>query len=219
MYNWITFLYTFVQLLSHFGLFRSPWTANTRILCPLLYPRVCSNSCSLSPWCYLTISSSTTCFSFCLQPFSALGSFPMSQLLTSGGQSLGVSASSSVLPMSDHISIKKKKGAGECGIDNVELGHLSSGWNARHQPFCITEILQILSAVRWEHLIIFNSRAGECVLTQACFLTLPMDGQLDQLWTNVHTEVEQIWKRQEKLMSHKIYPETACKWVWHSFSL
>ena len=113
----------------------------------------------------------------------------------------------------------KKTGAGECGIDKMELGQLSSGWNARHQPVCMAEILQTLSAVRREHLIIFNRRAGECVLTQVCFLTLPMDGQLDQLWTNVHTEVEQIWKGQEKLMSHKIYPETACKWVWHSFSL
>ena len=72
---------------------------HTRLPCSLLSPRVCSNSCPLSPWCYLTISSSPTRFSFCLQFFPVSGSFPMSQLLASGGQSTGVSASASVLPM------------------------------------------------------------------------------------------------------------------------
>ena len=50
---------------------------------------VFSNSCPYSQWCYLTISSSATCFSFCLQSFPASGSFPMSRLFTSGGQSIG----------------------------------------------------------------------------------------------------------------------------------
>ena len=62
-----------------------------------LPPGVCSNSYSLNQWCYLTISSSTTPFSTCLQSFPASGSFPMSQFFTSGGQSIGASAS--VLPM------------------------------------------------------------------------------------------------------------------------
>ena len=53
-----------------------------------------------SVWCYQTISSSATLFSFCLQSFPASGSFQMSQLFASGGQSIGVSASASVLPMS-----------------------------------------------------------------------------------------------------------------------
>ena len=66
--------------------------------CPSLSPRVCSNSCPLSQWCYLTISSSATLF-FCLPSFPASGTFPMSWLLTSGGQSFGASASASVLPM------------------------------------------------------------------------------------------------------------------------
>ena len=68
-----------------------------RLPCPSLSPGVCSNSCPLSWWCYLTISSSATLFSFCLQSFPASGSFTMSQLFTSGGQSIGASAS--VLPM------------------------------------------------------------------------------------------------------------------------
>ena len=51
--------------------------------CPSLSPRVCSNSCLLSQWCYLTISSSAPLFSFCLQSFPASESFPTSQLFTS----------------------------------------------------------------------------------------------------------------------------------------
>ena len=62
-----------------------------------LSPRVCLNSCSLSWWCYLTILSSTAPFTFCLYSFPASGSFPMSQLFTSGCQSIGASAS--VLPV------------------------------------------------------------------------------------------------------------------------
>ena len=72
---------------------------HTRLLCPLLCPGVCSNSCPFSRWCYLTISSSTTLFSFCFQSFPASGSFPMSQLFASGGQSIRASASALVLPM------------------------------------------------------------------------------------------------------------------------
>ena len=56
---------------------------------------VFSNSCPYSQWCYLTISSSATCFSFCLQSFPASESFQMSQLFAAGGQSIGVSASAS----------------------------------------------------------------------------------------------------------------------------
>jgi len=66
---------------------------HTRLPCPSLCPRVCSNSCPLSQWCYLTISFSAIPFSFCLQSFPALGSFPMSWLFTSGGRSVGASAS------------------------------------------------------------------------------------------------------------------------------
>ena len=68
--------------------------------CPSLSPRVCSNSCPLSWLCYLTISSSVISFSFCPQSLPATGSFPMSWLFTSDGQSVGNSAS--VLPMNIH---------------------------------------------------------------------------------------------------------------------
>ena len=67
--------------------------------CPSPTPEVYSNSCPLSQWCHPTISSSLVPFSSCLQSFPASGSFQMSQLVASGGQSIGVSASASVLPM------------------------------------------------------------------------------------------------------------------------
>ena len=72
---------------------------HTRLFCPPLSPRLCSNSCPLRQWCYLIISSSAAPFSFCLQSFPASGSFPRSQLFASGCQSIGASASASVLPM------------------------------------------------------------------------------------------------------------------------
>ena len=66
--------------------------------CPSLTPDVYPNSCALSQWCHLTISSSVIPFS-CLQSFPTSGSFPMSSFFVSGGQVIGVSASTSVLPM------------------------------------------------------------------------------------------------------------------------
>ena len=67
--------------------------------CPWPTPRVYSNSCPLNWWCNPTISSSVIPFSSCPQSLPASGSFPMSQLFAGGGQSIGVSASASVLPM------------------------------------------------------------------------------------------------------------------------
>ena len=70
-----------------------------RLPCPSPTPRVYSNSCPSSWWCQPTISSSVVPFSSCLQYFSASGSSQMSQFFASGGQTIGVSASTSVLPM------------------------------------------------------------------------------------------------------------------------
>ena len=67
--------------------------------CPSSTLGVYSNSCPLNRWCHPTISSSVICFSSCLQSFPASGSFQMSQFFASGSQRIGVSASSSVLPM------------------------------------------------------------------------------------------------------------------------
>ena len=70
-----------------------------RLPCPSPIPRAYSNSCPSSQGCHPTISFSVILFSSCLQSFPASESFPRSQFFTSGGQSIGVSASISVLPM------------------------------------------------------------------------------------------------------------------------
>ena len=98
-----TFLHSTWRLLCcsvscHVWLFATPWTAARRLLHPPLSHRVCSNSCPLSQWCYVTISSFAAPFSFCLQSFPALRSFPVSRLFESGGQSIGASSSASVFP-------------------------------------------------------------------------------------------------------------------------
>ena len=70
---------------------------HARVLCPSPTPKACSNSCPSSQWCHPIISSSVVPFSSCLQSFPAAGSFPRSQFFASGGQSIGASASASVL--------------------------------------------------------------------------------------------------------------------------
>ena len=72
---------------------------HTRPPCPSPIPRVYSNTSPLSRWCHPTISSSVISFSSCLQSFPESGSFQMSQLFPSGGQTTGLSASTSVLLM------------------------------------------------------------------------------------------------------------------------
>ena len=72
---------------------------HARLSCPSLSPRACSKSFPLCWWCCLTISTSTSPFFFCLQSFPATGSFPVSRLFASGGQSVEVSASASALSM------------------------------------------------------------------------------------------------------------------------
>ena len=72
---------------------------HARLPCPSPTPGVDSNSCPSSRWCHPTISSSVIPFSSCLQSLPASGSFQMIQFFTSGGQSIGISASTSVLPM------------------------------------------------------------------------------------------------------------------------
>ena len=81
--------------LWHYGL------QHARPPCPSPTPGVYSNSCPLGRWCHPTISSSVIPFSSCLQSFPASGSFQMSQVFPSDGQSIGVSASASVLPMNN----------------------------------------------------------------------------------------------------------------------
>ena len=89
-----------VQSLSSVRLFATPWTeAHHASLSIPATPRAYSSSCPSSQWCLPTISSSVVPFSSRLQSFPASGSFPMSQSFTSDDQSIGVSASASILPM------------------------------------------------------------------------------------------------------------------------
>ena len=88
-----------VQSCNHVWLFANPWTAACQFSCLLLFPGICSNSCPLSQWCHSNISSSVVPTSSCSQSFLASRSFPVSQVFTPGGSSIGVSASATVLTM------------------------------------------------------------------------------------------------------------------------
>ena len=88
-----------VQSLSHVRLFATPWTAARQASLSITNSQSLSRLMSLSQWCRPAISSSAVPFSSCLQSFPASGSFPTSQLFTSGGQRIGASVSASVSPM------------------------------------------------------------------------------------------------------------------------
>ena len=104
--------------------------------CPSPTPRVCSNSCPLSQWWHTTISSSVVLFSSCPLSFPASGSFQMSQFLASGGQSIWVSASTSVLPM----NIQDWFPLGWIGWISLQSKGLSKVFSnitvQKHQVFC-----------------------------------------------------------------------------------
>ena len=91
-------VFSSVQSLSRVQLFVTHELQHARPPCPSLTSRVYPNPCPSSWWCHATISSSVIPFSSCPQFFPASGSFQMSQLFTWGGQSIRVSASTSVLP-------------------------------------------------------------------------------------------------------------------------
>ena len=96
-----TCIFLSMLLLSWSVLFDFLWPhepQHARLLCPSLSPRVYSNSCRLSRLCLPTILSSVAPFSY-PQSFPGSGSFPVSQLFTAGSQSIGASASASVLPV------------------------------------------------------------------------------------------------------------------------
>ena len=115
---------------------------HARPSCPSLSPRFCPSSCPMNWWCYPTISSSATHFSFCLQSFPASGSFPVSRLFASGGQSISTSASSSVLP----VSIQGWFPLGLTGLISLQSKGLSKVFSSstvqKHQFFSIQPSLK-----------------------------------------------------------------------------
>ena len=120
---------------------------HSRLPCPSPTPRACSDSRPLSQWCHPTISSSIVPFSSYLQSFSKSGSFPMSQFFTSGGQSIGVSALASVLPM----NIKELFPLGLTGLISLQSKWLSRVFSnttvQKHQFFSIPLTLEFKSHI------------------------------------------------------------------------
>ena len=104
--------------------------------CPSPTPRVYPKSCPLSRWCHPTISSSVVPFSPCPQSFPASGSFPMSQLFAWGGQSIRVSASTSVLPMNTQ-DWSPLEWTGWISLQSKGLSRVFSNTTVqKHQFFC-----------------------------------------------------------------------------------
>ena len=137
---------------------------HTRLPCPSVSPRVCSNSCPLSRWCHPTISSSVVPFSSCPRSFPASGSFQMSQVFSSGGQSIRVSASASVLKISiqdwfplgwtDWISLQSKGLSRVFSNTTVQKYY----WAPNHStPFILCAFLKeqtisVQTEVKWKSL-------------------------------------------------------------------
>ena len=146
---------------------------HTRLPCPPSTPGVHPNPCPLSRWCHPTISSSVIPFSSCLQSFPASGSFQMSQLFASGGQSIGVSASASVFPMNKIKSASVSTFPpsichGKFGCCKLLGARIlcaynclpRSGHNVTKPPTRQTlfSVLQILSLHEWKSVILIKVR-------------------------------------------------------------
>ena len=157
----------------------SLWThglQHARPPCPSPTLGVHSNSCPLSQWCHLTVSSSVVPFFSYLQFFPASSSFPMSQFFTSGGQSIGVSASASILPMNIQdwfslgltgwISLQSK------GLKSFLQHHSSKASILWHSAFFIVQLSYLymttgksIALTRWTFIskvmsLLFNTKFG-----------------------------------------------------------
>ena len=122
--------------------------------CPSSNPEAYSNSCALSWWCHSTISSSVIPFSSGLQYFPASGSFQMSHFFTSGGQSIGASASASVLPM------------------NIQ------DWF----PLGLTGFISLQS--KGHSRVFFNTRVQKCQCSAFCLIYDPTLTSIHDYWKN-----------------------------------
>ena len=121
--------------------------------CPSPTPRVYPNSCPLSWWCHPTISFSVVPFSSCPQSLPASGSFQMSQLFASGGQRIGVSASTSVLPMNaqDWSPLGCCAANDELPTENLPSWKQVFGSHPPHHPGSIYSIILKLSCSYFWH--------------------------------------------------------------------
>ena len=153
---WTTFMdgQTHTQVQFNCSIVSTLWPhglPHARLPCPSPIPRACSDSCPLSRWCYPTTSSSVIPFSSRLQPFPASGSFPVSQFFASGGQRIGASASTSVLPM----NIEDWFPLGLSGLISLQSKGLSkvlSNTTVQKYQFFSTQLSQediIISQEKW----------------------------------------------------------------------
>ena len=134
-YQTHTVQFSSVQSLSRVWLFETPWIAAHPASLSITNSRLYSNSCPASRWCHPTISSSVVPFSSYPQSSPASESFPMSQLFAWGGQSIGVSASASILPK----NIQDWSPLGLTGWISLQSKGLSRVFNTtvqKHQFFC-----------------------------------------------------------------------------------
>ena len=127
-----------VQSLSHADSLWPGGLQHTRLPCPSPTPRAWSDSCPSNRWCHPTISSSVVPFSYCLQSFPASGYFPMSQFFASGGQSIGVSASASVLSMNIQVWFPLG-GTGWFSLQSKGLSRVFSNTTVQKHQFFSTQ--------------------------------------------------------------------------------
>ena len=143
------------------------------------FPRVCPSSCSLNQWCHPTTSSFVTLFSFCLQSFPASESFPVSQIFTSGGQSIGISASTSMniqgwspLGWTGWISLQSKGLSRVFSSTTVQklqfFATLPSLWSNSHNCTWLLEIQVYIGSIYSSYYWLFHWRtltnAARCSL-------------------------------------------------------
>ena len=159
--GWILQIVVVVQSLSHV---LPNKLQNARLPCLSLSFRVCSNSCPLNWWYYLTLSYSADPFYFFLQFFGESGSFPMSQPLASGGQSTGPSASASVLLVSIYSRLISFR---------IDWFDLLAAWSKSESHSVISDY--IVRGILWPQ----NTGVGSHSLLQGIFPTL---GSNPDLW-------------------------------------
>ena len=157
------------QLFSHVRLFATPWTAvHTRLRCPSPTPGVYSNSCPSSRWCHPAISSSVAPFSSCPPSLPASGSFPMSQLFASGGQSIGVSALASVLPMNTQGGSPLGR-TGWISLQSKKLSGVFSNTTVQKHQFFSSQLSLYHDTVGWLNELIYVVLSDSAWQPKLCF--------------------------------------------------
>ena len=132
-------LYRSVESLIHVWLFATSWAAHARPPCPTPTPRACSNSCPLTQWCHPTISSFIVPFSSCPQSFPASGSFQMTQLFASSGQSIG-SFSFSISPSNEQPGLISLGWTGWISFQSKGLSRVFSSTTVQKHQFFGTQL-------------------------------------------------------------------------------